>query len=98
MTEQTTRTLALASAVLFLLSAAASGQGKYVPVGVGGGGAMYEPASSPHNPKLMFVSCDMGGFYRSEDGGASWTMLDFRNIHGSTQCRPAFHPTKPNVI
>ena len=83
---------------LTLLSPAARAQGKYVPVGVGGGGSMYEPASSPHEAKLMFVSCDMGGLYRSEDGGASWTMLDFRNIHGSTQCRPAFHPTKPNVI
>ena len=71
---------------------------KYVSVGMGGGGAMYAPASSPHNPKLMFVSCDMSGFYRSADGGKSWRMIDFRQTKGNTQCPPVFHPTKPNVI
>ncbi len=69
-----------------------------MPVGPGGGGAMFAPASSPHDPNLMFVSCDMGGFYRSSDGGKNWTLLDFRMIRGSTTCRPVFHPSDPKVI
>lgn len=72
--------------------------GRFEPVGLGGGGAMYAPASSPHDSNLMFVSCDMGGFYRSTDGGRNWTMLDFRMIRGSTACRPAFHPKDPKVV
>jgi photosystem II stability/assembly factor-like uncharacterized protein len=59
---------------------------------------MYAPASSPHDPNLMFVSCDMGGFYRSDNGGRTWNMLDFRMIRGSTQCRPVFHPRNPDII
>jgi hypothetical protein len=46
------------------------------PVGPGGGGAMYSPVVSPHDPNLLYVACDMGGLYRSQNGGAEWTMID----------------------
>ncbi|HUV38182.1 MAG TPA: hypothetical protein VMY39_01140, partial [Planctomycetota bacterium] len=46
----------------------------------------------------MFVSCDMSGFYRSEDGGQSWQLVDFRQTKSNTACPPVFHPTKPNVV
>ncbi len=36
-------------------------------VGYGGGGAMFYPAVSPHNPDYAFVSCDMGGGYVTYD-------------------------------
>lgn len=68
------------------------------PLGLGGGGAMYRPVISPHNPNLMFVSCDMGGFYRSGDGGKTWTMIDGRQMSGSPDTPVAFHPTDPNTI
>ncbi len=71
---------------------------QYVTLGMGGGGSMFSPASSPHNSNLMFVSCDMGGFYRSEDAGGSWQMVDFRITRGSTLCRPVFHPVKKSVM
>ncbi|OGG45425.1 MAG: hypothetical protein A3F84_06355 [Candidatus Handelsmanbacteria bacterium RIFCSPLOWO2_12_FULL_64_10] len=66
--------------------------------GLGGGGAMYSPSVSPHDRLLMFVSCDMGGFYRSEDGGRAWRMLDADQMRASTRCRPVFHPRDPNVV
>ncbi len=69
-----------------------------VPVGLGGGGGLFAPASSPHDPDLMFVSCDMGGFYRSTDGGRHWRMIDFRQTRGSTECRPVFHPRDPKTV
>ena len=65
-------------------------------VGIGGGGGFFYPAASPHDPNLVFVSSDMGGFYRSEDAGKSWRMLDWRSIQHSRS--PVFHPTDPNVI
>jgi len=88
----------VAAAVVLSCHPASAQAGKYTPVGLGGGGGMFEPASSPHNPKLMFVSCDMGGFYRSEDGGKHWEMIDFRQTRGRTRCRPVFHPRDPNVV
>jgi photosystem II stability/assembly factor-like uncharacterized protein len=58
--------------------------------GIGGAGGMFTPAVSPVDPKIMFISCDMGGTYRSEDGGKSWTMLHWRELSNSLECRPAF--------
>jgi len=82
----------------FSAGGTAAGGEDFTPVGLGGGGAMYAPASSIHDPRLMFTSCDMGGFYRSTDGGATWRLVDFRQTRGSTACRPAFHPRDPNRI
>ena len=36
-----------------------------------GGGAMYLPVSSPHDPAVLFAQCDMGGLYRSRDSEAT---------------------------
>jgi photosystem II stability/assembly factor-like uncharacterized protein len=57
-------------------------------VGLGGGGAMYSPAISPHDPRLLFVACDMGGLYRSHSSaptpaGASWELVDTREVEMS---------------
>lgn len=46
--------------------------------GPGGGGAMFYPAVSPHNPSQVFVSCDMTGSFVTKDGGTSWRMFDLR--------------------
>lgn len=67
-------------------------------LGPGGGGSIFAPAISPHDPKFALTSCDMSGFYRSHDGGRHWRMYDTRMIKGSTVCRPAFHPRDPHVI
>ena len=53
---------------------------------------MYAPAISPHDPNLLFVACDMGGVYRSADGGATWTMLDKRQLRDAACCPVVFHP------
>jgi photosystem II stability/assembly factor-like uncharacterized protein len=48
-------------------------------VGYGGGGAMFNPAVSPHNPDYTFVSCDMTGSYVTYNGGESWRMFCLRS-------------------
>lgn len=63
-------------------------------VGAGGGGAMFTPAISPHNPDLALVSCDMTGSYITENGGESWRMF---NLRGGTRFY-AFDPNDANVI
>jgi photosystem II stability/assembly factor-like uncharacterized protein len=67
-------------------------------IGLGGGGGMFAPSGSPHDPDLLFVSCDMGGFYRSTDGGESWRMLDAWVVGGSTAFSAAFDPGDPDVV
>src|SRR5690554_1303280 len=59
-------------------------------LGLGGAGGMYTPVSSPTNPDLMFVSCDMSGSYRSKNGGKTWQMIHSEYLHSSRSCRPLF--------
>lgn len=73
-------------------------RGKWEPVGISGGGAMFSPAISPLDPKLMMINCDMGAAYVSQDGGASWSMIHHGELRTNTRCRPAFHPTDAKVI
>jgi len=62
--------------------AASSGPlpGKFQIVGPGGGGAMFHPTVSPHDPNTVLVSCDMTGSYISHDGGQSWRMFNLRGV------------------
>ncbi len=88
--------------ILLLVVSAASTHGaepgKFVNLGPGGGGGIFNANGSPHDPKLCFVWCDMSGFYRSADGGRSWTMLDKTQMRSGHKCRTLFHPTDPNVV
>lgn len=66
---------------LFLASAsAASRPGGFTVLGPGGGGAMFNPTISPHDPSTVLVSCDMTGAYITHDGGASWRMFNLRGV------------------
>jgi photosystem II stability/assembly factor-like uncharacterized protein len=63
-------------------------------VGPGGGGAQFHPTVSPHDPNRALVSCDMTGAYLTEDGGASWRMVNF----GSTVRFFAFDEARAKVV
>jgi photosystem II stability/assembly factor-like uncharacterized protein len=54
--------------------------GGWSHTGIGGGGAMFGPAVSPHDPEVAFVSCDMGGSFVTHDGGASWRMFSLSRM------------------
>jgi photosystem II stability/assembly factor-like uncharacterized protein len=43
--------------------------------GYGGGGAMFWPAVSPHDPDYAYVACDMTGSFVTYNGGESWRMF-----------------------
>ena len=64
------------------------------PVGPGGGGALFTPAISPHNPKRVLVACDMTGSYITNDAGESWSMF---NLQGRVKFF-AFDPKAPDTI
>jgi photosystem II stability/assembly factor-like uncharacterized protein len=46
--------------------------------GYGGGGAMFNPAVSPHNSDYAYVACDMTGSFVTYNGGQLWRMFSLR--------------------
>src|SRR3974390_2705228 len=63
-------------------------------IGPGGGGAMFHPTVSPHDPKTAVLNCEMTGAYITKDGGASGREFNLRTAIGAF----AFDPVGPNVI
>ena len=63
-------------------------------VGPGGGGAMFHPAVSPHDPEFAFVSCDMTSSYVTHNGGESWRMFSLRGVNRFY----VFDPLDPDVV
>jgi photosystem II stability/assembly factor-like uncharacterized protein len=59
---------------------------------------MYGVGISPHDSSLMHVSCDMGTFYVSEDGGSSWKIVDQLEMTGIRSTRPLYHPVNPDIV
>src|SRR5215469_4367524 len=72
------------SLLLLTLSAGqllrASRPGAFTVIGPGGGGAMFNPTISPHDPNTVLVSCDMTGAYITYDGGNNWRMFSLRSV------------------
>lgn len=72
---------------------ASPGEG-WKSVGPGGGGAIFVPVVSPHDPKTAMVACDMTGTYITHDAGKTWKQLNLR----STVNAIAFDPVNPKTI
>src|SRR5580704_15164339 len=68
----------VALTVLFLADGGDSRPGDFKIIGPGGGGAMFHPTISPHDPDTVLVSCDMTGSYITHDGGKSWRRFNLR--------------------
>ena len=62
--------------------------------GYGGGGAMFNPAVSPHNAGYAYVACDMTGSFVTYNGGESWRMF---SLHGPVDFF-VFDPSDPNIV
>jgi len=62
-------------------------------IGPGGGGTFLNPAISPFDPNLVFVSSDMTGCYASEDGGLTWREFNLRMT-----CLFYFDPNRPETV
>src|SRR6266516_4319519 len=82
--------------IIFALAFGSGGgrPGNFVPIGPGGGGAMFNPTISPHDANTVLVSCDMTGSYITHDGGQSWRMF---NLRGRTEFF-VFDPKNPQVL
>src|SRR6267142_5279586 len=72
--------LQLVIAALLLTSSSDSRPGDFTIIGPGGGGAMFHPTISPHDPNTVLISCDMTGSYITHDAGKSWRMFNLRGV------------------
>ncbi len=67
----------------------------------GGGGYLQQVIISPTDPKRAYVNVDVGGLYRSDDGGHSWRMLhgNLPAHRGNYGVRGVWvHPTNPDHV
>lgn len=64
-------------------------------IGIGGGGAVFAPAISPHDQNTFITGCDMGGVYVTHNAGGSWTRHE---ACGQTMNAVAFDPTRPGYV
>ncbi|OLB20765.1 MAG: hypothetical protein AUH16_04190 [Acidobacteria bacterium 13_2_20CM_57_7] len=72
--------LQFAIGALLLTVTSGSRPGDFKVIGPGGGGAMFHPTISPHDPNTVLVSCDMTGSYITHDAGKSWRMFNLRGV------------------
>ena len=66
-------------------------------VGPGGGGWIQSMLTSRHGDDTFYVGCDVGGFYRSDDGGKSYAIHNagFEDYFIESL---AEHPADPKVL
>ncbi len=90
------------SALLILtlaVSAAVAGPPEvWEPVGVGGGGGLWAPAWSPHNPDELYLACDMGEQFHSTDCGRSWRTVHFKRVRVEANSPPVQFTSDPDVL
>jgi photosystem II stability/assembly factor-like uncharacterized protein len=85
---------ALFLAACFALAAPTPRFDSWRVIGPGGGGALFVPVVSPHDPRTVLVACDMTGSYITHGAGASWRMFNLRERVRFF----AFDPTDRHVI
>lgn len=73
--RRTLAAIALAALVFAAWTDAAAKPAVFAVRGLGGGGGMFCPSISPYDPDFIMLACDMGGTYRSLDGGKSWNII-----------------------
>ena len=68
----------LAVAALLMPGAKAAQYGDWNSTPIGGGGYLLNTVFCASNPEVVYCNSDVGGLFKSEDGGTSWKM-----IHGN---------------
>lgn len=65
--------------------------------GPGGGGALFGPSINPNNPNEIYIASDLSQVFHSNDGGATWRDVDFRQLQGGPFARVSF-TNDPNIV
>ncbi len=94
MNRASLRRLTLVLVAALALVASARPEDRWRGIGPGGGGALFHPTVSPHDPRTALVACDMTGNYITTDAGGRWRVF---NLGGPAQFF-LFDPIDPRVI
>jgi len=86
--------LILVLAAGLTLTGSATTEDRWRIIGPGGGGALFHPTVSPHDPRTALVACDMTGNYITADGGGRWRGFNL----GTAAQFFVFDPIDPRVI
>jgi photosystem II stability/assembly factor-like uncharacterized protein len=86
--------LTLLVASVLALTASAPLEDHWRGLGPGGGGALFHPTVSPHDPRTAIVACDMTGNYITTDAGGQWRSFNL----GAPAEFFLFDPADPRVI
>ena len=67
---------------------------------LGGGGYICGLIQNSQNPDIIYGRCDVGGVYKSIDGGKSWKLVNKGLTKGSQHCIETFaiSPLDPNIM
>lgn len=76
---------------------ACAGDIAWTNLGPGGGGWIQSIAFDPRDADTLYVGCDVGGFYISEDAGRSWTIRNAGLTDYFVECI-AVHPQTSDII
>ena len=63
-----------------MTSATQSAGKAFVRIGPGGGGGQLRPTIHPADANVLFIVCDMTGWYQSIDGGESWRNINLKGV------------------
>ena len=66
--------------------------------GIGGGGALFAPCFSPHQPDELYVSCDMSNLFHSTDLGQAWSTIPYQRIQVGRLSPKLGFTSDPKVI
>src|SRR5882724_4539832 len=94
MNRASLKRLTLVLVTALVLMASAGPEDRWRGIGPGGGGALFHPTVSPHDPRTALVACDMTGNYMTTDAGGRWRSF---NLGGPVQFF-LFDPVDPRVI
>ncbi|MFA5194063.1 MAG: hypothetical protein WC740_25420, partial [Verrucomicrobiia bacterium] len=89
------RLLVLPVALMSLVHAASAAS--WSNIGPGGGGWIPCMAVSPHDSRVVYAGCDVGGFFKSTDAGMNWRICN-TGLHDLYVEVIAPHPRDPQVI
>jgi hypothetical protein len=86
-----------------LLSARIIHAQAWTNMGIGAGGAQYAPSFSYLDPNLVFLQCDMGGIYRSDNNATSFQIRPFTQFGSDTDypngsCPIGYDPNNVNNL
>lgn len=66
--------------------------------GIGGGGALYAPAISPHNNDEIYLQCDMTEVFHSTNFGQTWSEVSYNQMISTGGPHPVEFTSNPDVL